>query len=312
MPKRRAAARPRAAKPYDVVLKELVQLGPAAWAALVGGRRAGRVTVLSPDLASTVPVEADHVLRVAGPPPWLLQLEFQSTRDPTLLGRLHLYSVLLDRRYGLPVQSVIMLLRPEADARDLSGLLERQLPDGTAYLAFRYRMVRVWQQEAAWLLAGPLATLPLAPLTTDSPRDARTMLARIEARVAQEATDAEAERLRVGTALLLGLRFGQDVIDELLRGVGTMARALEASSIYQRILREGEARGLAEGEARGRTAAARRILLRLASQRFGPPDARTGAALERLRDPDRLEQAAERVVEAASWEALELLTPDDD
>ncbi len=81
---------------------------------------------------------------------------------------------------------------------------------------------------------------------------------------------------------------------------------MRESSTYQAILAEGEARGLAEGEARGRAAEARRILLRLGHKRFGPPDTRTRAALERIADPDQIERMTDRVLDGASWDDLEI------
>jgi predicted transposase YdaD len=128
--------------------------------------------------------------------------------------------------------------------------------------------------------------------------------------VRQEATPAMAERLRAGTYLLLGLRYPEDMIDDLLQGVGIMAGALKESSTYQKILREGLAEGRAQGLAEGRAEEARRLVVRLGSRRFGPPDARTTAALDRLSDPEQLEELAERVLHGESWADLGLVTPD--
>ena len=299
MPARRRAS-PRAAKPYDAAMKELIGLDPATWLSQFGVQPAGPVSVLSADLAGTVLVEADQVLRVGGGAPWLVQLEFQAGRDRHLTSRLHLYSTLLDRRHRLPVQSLLVLLRPAADSPTLDGHFERRLPNGRAYLTFEYGVVRIWQQPAEALLAGPLATLPLAPLAGVPDAEVSEILRRIEARVRREAASELAERLRVGAYLLLGLRFPQDVIDELLRGVGIMAGALKESSTYQKILRE----GLAEGRALGRAEAARELLLHLGTRRFGQPNRATRAALERIDDSDQLRHLAERLDEVSNWREL--------
>jgi len=63
---------------------------------------------------------------------------------------------------------------------------------------------------------------------------------------------------------------------------------MEESATYQAILAEGE----------------RRLLLLMGTKRFGPPDAPTRAAIERLDSPQSLEQLSERLLEAASWEEL--------
>jgi hypothetical protein len=105
------------------------------------------------------------------------------------------------------------------------------------------------------------------------------------------------------------LRFPDDVIDDLLRGVGTMAGALKESSTYQKILREGMAEGRAEGRVQGREeglAGAREGLLRIGTKRFGPPDDDTRAAINGLTDPERFAQLIERVLDVTSWDDLKL------
>jgi hypothetical protein len=285
-------------------MKELVGLDPAAWLTQLGVRPSGPVTALPTDLAGTTLMESDQVLRVGGEAPWLVQLEFQSTRDARLVARMHLYSTLLDRRHRLPVQSVLVLLRQQADARSLSGIYERRLPRGAPYLTFRYHVVRTWEQPVEPLLAGPLSTLPLACLVGLSASETGEVLRRIEARVRQEAEPATAERVRASAYLLLGLRFPDDVIDDLLQGVGVMAGALRVSSTYQKILREGAAEARAEALARSRE-----LLVRLGSKRFGPPDEAVRDAVGQLTNPDRLEQLAERVLDVSSWDELGLGTP---
>ena len=71
---------------------------------------------------------------------------------------------------------------------------------------------------------------------------------------------------------------------------------MRESSTYQEVLAEGRAEGQAEG--------ARRILLRLGAERFGPPDARTGAALEAITDLGQLEALAGRLDRTSSWDEL--------
>ena len=101
--------------------------------------------------------------------------------------------------------------------------------------------------------------------------------------------------LWAATDLLLGLRYDENVAQDLLRGV----RGMRESSTYQAILREGEE----AGEVR----AARRIILALGTDRFGAPDAASAATLERLHDPDVFDRLAINVHQTSSWN--ELLAP---
>ncbi len=132
------------AKPFDVTTKNLVDARPTDWLTFLNlpGTNA---EILDGDL-STVSTEADRVLRVlGGPVPYLLHLEFQASRDDSLAARTLRYNVLLDVEYKLPVKSVIVLLRPDAESPMLTGTVERTDPtaNGAPYLRFGYDMVRL-------------------------------------------------------------------------------------------------------------------------------------------------------------------------
>ena len=64
------------------------------------------------------------------------------------------------------------------------------------------------------------------------------------------------------------------------------------------------AKGGARGEARGLVQGARNAVLRLGKKRFGPAPAGVEAAIQAVTDRDRLEQIAERVLDATSWDDL--------
>jgi predicted transposase YdaD len=105
-----------------------------------------------------------------------------------------------------------------------------------------------------------------------------------------------AEKLRTATYLLMGLRYNDELVTQLMEGIGAMRQ----STTYQAILREGRQEGMIEG----RVTEAQRLLLRLGTKRFGPPDAATVAATEAIHDIDRLESLGERILEPdlRGWE----------
>lgn len=204
--------------------------------------------------------------------------------------------MLLRRRHGLPVESVAILLCPEAAGPELTGLVRLRRRDGTPYLEFHHGLVQIWRQSPDTALAGGLATLPFAPLA-DVPASALPELVRrIDDRLSREATPAEAGTLWTATYWLLGLRYPLAFARDLLRGV----RAMMESTTYRATLAEGEAVGRAEG----RIEEARRILLRLGTRRFGQPDARTQAALEAVADIEHIERLTDRLLDAASGDDL--------
>jgi hypothetical protein len=93
--------------------------------------------------------------------------------------------------------------------------------------------------------------------------------------------------------VLLGLRFSPA---QLFRGVVPM----KESSTYQAIVEEGRAEGMVQGA----VAEAKKVLRLQGDDAFGPPDARTAAAIERLDDLPRLEELLKRVRTAGSWQEL--------
>src|SRR5438128_1359522 len=115
-------------QPFDATTKDLVETHPEDWLAYLNLPNAP-VEVVDADV-STVSAAADKVLRVLEPDPWLMHLELQASRDLKLPDRKLQYNVLLDRRHELPVESIVVLLRPEADGPELTGFLERRLPAG--------------------------------------------------------------------------------------------------------------------------------------------------------------------------------------
>ena len=146
------------------------------------------------------------------------------------------------------------------------------------------------------MLEGALGTLPLAPLGATTPDALPRVLSAMDRRFAEEAPLAEANRLRVITYTLLGLRFSPDAADHLMPGI----RNMRDSSTYMAIVEEGLVRGRAEG----RVEEARELLLTLGEQRFGAPDERIRATLAAISDHDRLHALVTRVLHAASWDEL--------
>jgi predicted transposase YdaD len=119
-------------KPFDATTKELLERNPRAWLEFLLSRDVGKVRVVNADL-STITSEADKVFRVEGRKPWMVHVELVSRRGPTLTHRIQRYNILVRCRHKLPVQSIVVLLRREADGPSLSGLLQDHLPEGEGF-----------------------------------------------------------------------------------------------------------------------------------------------------------------------------------
>jgi predicted transposase YdaD len=197
-----------------------------------------------------------------------------------------------------------VLLRRQADGLALTGMHQEHLPDGVLYHDFRYNVVRVWERSAEEILAGNVATLPLAPIASVSSAELPNVIRRMEERFEHECDRREIADLWAATYLLMGLVFPENIAKALLKG----ARNMKESATYQAILREGQAKGKAEGKAEGKLEGkleeAMRILLRQGRKRFGQPKAGIRSQIESISDLHRLEQLIDRVLDVASWDDL--------
>lgn len=79
---------------------------------------------------------------------------------------------------------------------------------------------------------------------------------------------------------------------------------MRESVTYQAILEEGAVKGREEGREEGRLDEARRILLRQATRRFGPPAETARVRVETSTDPAKLEAALDRMLDATGWDDL--------
>ncbi len=279
------------AKPYDPTLKTLVEIEPESWPVLLGYRKAP-TEVIDADIA-TVSGAADKVLRVSGNPPHLLHLEFVSGHDSAALpSTLLMRNGLLGHRHELRVRSAAVLLRPESDSPQLTGMYECRFPGEEPYLTFRYGVVRVWQLPPEPLLSGGLALLPLAPISAVTEADLPGIIKRMEQRLSSRHRRKQVPLVWGAAYILLGLRYTPALAAQLFRGVMSM----KESSTYQAILEEGR------GE--GAVAEAKKVLRLQGDDAYGVPDARTATAIERINDLAQLENLLRRVRSASSWQEL--------
>lgn len=282
--------------PFDATLKDIVQKFTRAYEEQLGLLGPQPAAVLNVDL-STVSAATDIVLGYGDPPVRLVDLNFQSSRDGELMRRLLMYNALLHHRYGVPVHSVVVLLRPAADDPALTGEVRYQAWPRRGRMLFKYEVVRLWQRPVRRVLSGPLGTLPLAPLCRlpeNMPmEDALAgVIRRIDERLRRDTSPPTSALLLSAAYVLTGLRLPRERANQLFQGV----RAMRESSTYQAILEEG-----AIGEAQG-------MILLQGRDKFGSPSEAITAALRTITDLERLRRMGRRILIVSSWNEL-LATP---
>src|SRR5262245_3762008 len=209
------------AKTYDPTLKALVETEPESWPALLG-RPVGPTEVIDADIA-TVSGAADKVMRVAAESPYLLHLEFISGHDAAELpSTLLVRNSLLRHRHEMRVRGGAILLRPEADSPQLTGVCTDAFPDEEPYLTFHYQVVRVWQLPPEPLLTGGLALLPLAPISAVTEAELPGIIQRMEQRLSSRRARKVAPKVWAAAYILLGMRYSSALAKVLFRGVLSM------------------------------------------------------------------------------------------
>ena len=238
---------------FDNVCKLLAEKYPADFVRWLTTDDPGEIEVLKTEL-SIEPIRADSVIFIRTSSR-ILHIEFQTlTRSkPVIPFRMLDYSVRLKRQYQCPIEQVVVFLQ-ETD--DEIAWLQEYVDETTTH---RYRVLRMWEQDAS-LFLGNLALLPLAPLCqTDSPRD---LLAQVAIEVAKIENGQDRQNTAGYTEILAGLRFEKGLIRQLLS-----EDIMQESVIYQDILQK--------GELKGEQKEALKYTLRLLNRRFGAIDAST-------------------------------------
>ncbi len=264
---------------------------PRAWLEYLLGRDLPEVIVVSADLA-TFTTEADKILRVEADDPWIVHVEFETSYKADTPLRAQRYNILARYRHGLPVQSIIVLLRPVADGPEMTGLLEQYLPNGTRYHEFRYNVIRVWEISAQEILNRDVHLLPLAPVSRVDESQLPSLIRQMQERIDRELPAPEAAEVWVATYLLMGMIHTEGFVQALLQGV----RHMQESTTYQAILRK--------GIEQGRMQEAKRTLLNMGSKRFGVPDRRHAAFIDSISDLKQVDELNLRLFDVTGWEEL--------
>jgi hypothetical protein len=276
------------------VLKNLADQYSPEWVGFLQGflglPTGGQIEIVQPNLP-TGTIEADRVYRVSVPASMLIHTEWESSSNLDRPERFLVYNTLLTRQTGLPVQTVVVLLRREAASTDLTGVLRRTLPTGEEYLVWRYAVVRLWELPPAMFLGSPGLT-PFAPLCAVTEAELPALSRQIESRWAG-LPERQVKDLKAATEILMGVRFDRDLVRSQFGGVD----AMEESVIYQDIL----GKGRVEGRVRGRLENARQDLIDVGTKRLGPPSQSERNVIEECADADRLKRMLLAAVDAPNW-----------
>lgn len=269
-------------KPFDATLKELIRRFPSDWLALLGVPITEPPVVLSAEL-STVTAAADTLIRVGNR---VIHIELEAGPDENLADRMLQYNVLAYRHTGLPVRSVAVLLRPNAQRANLT--------DRVAYeeTRFRFELLKVWERSSEEFMTGGIGLLPLAAIARPPSGQTREealprLVGRIVNRVETESPSLAADVI-LSSYIVAGMHIQKRILQAIFQGV----LAMHESVAYDIIMEEGA------------VAHMHKLILRLGRLKYGKATLEQKNKLNSIEDLERLDRMILRVARVKSWDAL--------
>lgn len=251
----------------DNVCKYLSEQYPESFVNWILGESTVDTDILKSEL-SIEPIRADFVALLR-PQSRILHLEFQveAISNPPLSLRMLDYYVRLYRQYNYPVDQFVIFLKRTGST---SAYTDQFISDSTTH---RYRVLRLWEQDPAPLLANP-ALLPFATLAqADSPN---TLLEQVATQLDMIEEREQRSNISACVEILAGIRFDIETIRRFLR-----EDIMKESVVYQEIIRE----GLQQGIQQGKQEEALSFTMRLLTRRIGEVAPDLQAQIQNLTTP---------------------------
>jgi predicted transposase YdaD len=300
--------------PYDSMLNTLIDEHLQDWSDFLAkqlGLPTGPAQVLDTDLATNL--RADRLFRVQANPPFVIHLELESSWPADIPERLLRYNVLARYVSQFEVFSVVMLLRPKANSPELNGFAQWRSSHELGHIAFRYGVIRVWEQSFASMLSCP-GLSPLALLTNEASQNLESASQTLFNTLRQEVTTQPLLKSLFHSAYILaGLRYPTERLAKLFE---ELTMTLEDSSTYRALrdlflqrglqqgLQQGINQGLQQGLQQGRIQGVQEVLLELGQIRFGPAEPSIVEAIQAIQDLDRLKRMQLALLSSTTWKQL--------
>ena len=289
---------------FDIVAKDAIYTFPEDMLGfLMRGSNVEFLEHLESEFTTVETRQMDSLIKVLlEGEPALVHCEFQ-TSDSTHLEMVRRNVGYLGRcyeRYGLPIFSHVIYLRPDAGANDPGGYVQ----DIRGYrFIVEYKVIRLIEVEGASVLASRQPGLmPFCPLM--QPPVGMDALQWIHACV--ETTKSLSVDTPIRNNLLLDLWVMGGLVHEP-QAIATLfpEDIMQESSVYQYITEKARAEGVEQGIEQGRREASVDSILQLLDVRF---DANAGPilkpALEAIEDLQRLKGLLREAAETPSLEAF--------
>jgi predicted transposase/invertase (TIGR01784 family) len=240
------------------------------------------LTTINPTELNVEPIRADSVMLLAARE-IILHTEFQTVADKTMPFRMADYYLRLQRKFPeRDIQQVVIYLK------STDSDLVRQTRYQTPVMTHEFRVIRLWEEPVEVFLSTP-GLLPYAVLSQAEDKD--RILAQVVEELDRIPDSREQSNLAAATSILAGLQLEEQTIRRLMRNP-----VMRESTMYQSILRE--------GEAQGRTAEGRNLVLKQLTRKLGNLSIEQTTRVNAL-SLDRLEALGEALLDFTSVADLE-------
>ena len=221
---------------YDNTCKFLAENFPEDFACWLLGKSIP-LTKLEPSELSVEPIRADSVVFLESIQ-IILHIEFQTEPNKNIPFRMTDYQLRLYRKFPeKQIHQVVIYLSPS------QSRLVYENTFNIGRLNHEFNIIRLWEQPTE-IFQRYQGLLPFAVLTNN--QDPEETLRQV-ARQIENIEDKQVQsNVAASTAIISGIALNKEIIQRLLR-----SEIMKESVIYQEILLEGEAKGLAKGEAKG-------------------------------------------------------------
>ncbi len=293
-------------KPYDQAFKYLAEQDPHALLVMLRILKPGqkaRIKLLPNEVTVSAKLpDSTYLVTLETGEQRIVHIEAQTVYDPQIQRRMAEYAIRLWIKYGLPVDSYLLLLTPRKAPTPIPH--QFHLRAGGLDVRLHYQVVPLWQLSARQALKlGKRDLLPFIPLMKGRMTEVET-----GASLIAEIND-EKKQSEIGLYFIVlgGLRYNRLELLELLGSTNMLTyEHVKDSSTLRYFTRQarkearlkGQAEGLAKGLAKGReegreeglaagAALAANMLTIAVQQRF--PRLELGDQIKQIHDPETLQ-----------------------
>jgi hypothetical protein len=230
----------------------------------------------------------------------IIHLRIQKWYQPDLDRHLFEESRKIERKFGKMPMVLVFLLWPPAEGPGMTGRYRERDAKGKAKRVFTYKIQRAWELSPEEVTHSP-GTMILAPLTKGS-RQRMPEIVQMVKKGLDESKPDDLTRAMVWEAVYWSMGLICD-LDEAHRALGDVLPSILSSRNYLSAKGQAFLEAYSAAQREGPPAAARTLVLRQATHRFGEL---AGAAdtLAGVTDLEELEAVAQRVLTATDWAAM--------